>query len=1139
MKRFSQLTRHLPLIYNRILIPVLLILLGFGSLRSQNITQIEYFFNTDPGFGAGTPIPVVIPSPNLSNINHSIGISGLPDGFHKLFIRAKDDNGRWSHAKSQSFLKTTLVVTNPEISAAEYFIDTDPGMGNGVSVPLTPSSHVENLEFSIDISTIPMGIHQLFVRTKDNLGRWSHSYKRAFLKEIVSLPTTLVTAAEYFIDTDPGFGQGTPVPITPGALLETDVNIDITAVPPGFHNLFVRVKDNFGRWSLTTKRAFLNESIVLTTSNVQRIEYFIDTDPGLGQGQAIPVTPGQNLNSVNHIIGLTGITPGFHKLFIRAQDDAGRWSHTQFRNFLKQNIETGSAKITKAEYFVDTDPGFGLATAVEISPDTNDAEASFLVDLTNIPDGFHKLFVRSCDDHGKWSHSKFQAFYKQITEEDTLADLVYAEYFYDTDPGLGNGHSIAFNPVQNIPFLAFQLDLSGIEFGQHFLFVRTLDEEGYWSLTTRDTIFYYLDSLPTAVLNGPPGVCENAVAEFEINLTGTAPWTLIINTGFETDTISGIMASPYILNVTPTGIGTKTAQVLKVQDVYYTGLYTGIPIEYEVHPLPLAASPIVGSTDVCRGSTSVLYHINPVSYATEYEWTVPEGCEYSYYYYYGHYYAWVSFPQGAQSGLISVRAKNACGYGASSSIYVQIHELPLVNAGPDVSIPYGDSVQLNALVAGGGSPYSYYWSPWYYLNNYSISNPKAGPTSDITYTVYVTDSYGCQGNDDVKVDVGPPPGSTINGTITYDNAVSSPMSNVTLYLKQGSTVIDQTYTNYYGNYSFGSVQPGSYSIVATTQKAWGGANATDAMQVLKHFAQVSLLQGLHLTAADLNQDGATNSIDGLLIASRFVGNLNSFVTGDWAFEAVSLDVAPFSIYQKDFKANCYGDVDGSYIPGAKTEAGIEMICEGELITGEFLSSIPVRSQQDVSAAAVSLVINLSNGAVVRDIRMNTLSGNMSWNQNGTELRLAWFDAVSMNLQSGDVLFVMDVETESVRNFSMEALSGTEIAGTDAVALNGLQFSYPKIKTLQRSFALGSNYPNPFNGITTIPYSLPAAGNVTISVFDAMGQLVATPLDCTLKAGDYLLEYNGSGLSQGIYQYTLRLDNGTDVLTTSRKMILNK
>jgi len=1119
---------------------IMLILAGFGNLWSQNITQIEYFFNTDPGFGAGTPIPVVTPSPDLNNINHTIAIWSLSDGFYKLFIRVKDENGRWSHAKERAFLKQTVNFSAVPITYAEYFFDTDPGMGNGTQIPIPVQSIlIDTLSVGIDISGLNDGFHQLFVRVKDKNKRWSHTNKRSFLKETISAPNTQITAAEYFIDTDPGFGQGTPVPVTPGVSLITDVNVDITAVTPGFHNLFVRIKDNFGRWSLTTKRAFLNENIVLATSNVQRIEYFIDSDPGLGLGQAIPVTPGQNLNSVNHIIGLTGITPGFHKLFIRAQDDEGRWSHTQIRNFLKQNVETGDAKITKAEYFIDTDPGFGLATQVEITPDTNDAESSFLVDLTNLSNGFHKLFVRSCDDHGKWSHSKFQAFYKQLVEEDSLADLVYAEYFYDTDPGLGNGLSIAFNPVQNIPFLAFQLDLTGIEFGQHFLFVRTLDEDGLWSLTTRDTIFYYLDSLPTAVLNGPPGVCENGVAEFEVNLTGTAPWTLIINTGFETDTISGIMTTPYIFNVSPTGTGTKTAQVLKVQDVYYTGLYTGIPIEYEVYPLPLAASPILGSTHICRGSTYLHYQIYQVAYATDYEWSFPAGCEYSYYYSWGHYNVWVSFPQGAQSGMISVRGKNACGYGPSSSLYVEIHELPVVNAGPDLAIPYGDSAQLNAVVTGGEAPYSYYWAPWYYLDNYSISNPKAGPPSDITYTVYATDSYGCQGSDDVKIDVGPPPGSTINGTITYDNAIHSPMSNVTVYLKLGNTIVDQTYTNYYGNYSFGSVQPGSYTITATTQKAWGGANATDAMQVLKHFAQVSTLQGLHLLVADLNMDGAINSIDGLLIASRFVGNANSFVTGDWAFEAISLDVAPFSLYQADFMANCYGDVDGSYIPGAKTESGVEMICEGNLIPGDAVSTIPVRIMQNISTDAVSLIMNLSKGVVVNEIRMNTLSGNFSWTQKGTEVRLAWYDTETLHLSTGDILFAMDVETASAGNLRLEAQAGTEFAGTNAIALNGLKLSYPTLSSLLNRFELGANFPNPFSGLTSIPYSIPADGTISLEVYDALGQMVARPVNHHQKAGNYVFELDGNQLNSGIYQYTLIYNNGQDVLTLSKKMISNK
>lgn len=1140
MKKRSQNSRHISGVFSRILLALALILPGFGSLWSQNITRIEYFFDTDPGFGAGTEIPVLTPSPDVNNINHTLSLGSIPDGFHKLFIRAKDENGRWSHAKDKAILKQTVNFSTVPITYAEYFFDTDPGRGSGTPIVLpNPSILIDTLTLGIDISGLQDGFHQLFVRVKDKNKRWSHSPKRTFLKQTIILPVTFVAAAEYFIDTDPGFGLGTPIAITADSLIETDVNIDITSVPSGFHKLFVRVKDNHGRWSHICKRSFLNEHIVLNTPNVQRLEYFIDQDPGFGMGYPIPVTPSQNLTSVNHTIGLSALNNGFHKLFVRAQDADGHWSITQIRSFLKQQMQITDSKLTKAEYFVDTDPGFGMGTPVDISPDTTDADASFMVDLNALNDGFHKLFVRACNEHGKWSHVKFQAFYKKTPVTDSLYNLVYAEYFYDTDPGLGNGHVIPVNPAQNLPFTAFQLDLTGVEFGQHFLFVRTRDAEGIWSLTTRDTIFYYLDSLPTAVLNGPAGVCENALAEFEVNLTGTAPWTLIINNGFEIDTVYNIMASPYIFTVQPDGPGTKTAQVLKVQDVYYTGLYTGIPIEYIVHPLPLAAGPVMGQTDICRGSTSVHYQVYGIAYATDYEWTFPQGCTYGFYYSWGHANVWVNFPEGAQSGTISVRGKNACGYGASSEIYVTIHELPVVNAGPDLAIPYGDTAQLNAQVSGGEPPYTYYWSPWYYLDNYSIINPKAGPPADITYTVYATDNYGCQGSDDVKIDVGPPPGSTINGVITYDNAVASPMSNVVVYLKQGSTVVDQTLTNYYGNYSFGGVQPGTYTITATTQKAWGGANATDAMQILKHFTQLTQLQALRLLVADLNVDEAVNSIDALLIANRFVGNINSFVTGDWAIESTTLDVAPFSVYQADLKAICYGDVDGSYYPGARIEPGVEMIREGSLELTSGIVSLPVTCVQDVSSPAVSLVLQLSSDVRVYDIRMSSPTGNMQWLQKGNEVRIAWYSSDAITLTAGDVLFVMDVDGSNAGNLAIEALEGTEVAGINAMALSGLKLSYPAFMTPQTLLELGNNYPNPFTESTLIPYTIPGDGMVRIQLFDALGRLIAEPVHQAVKAGQYLLELDGKALKPGIYQYTLIYQHAEAIQTLSKKMILNE
>jgi hypothetical protein len=74
-----------------------------------------------------------------------------------------------------------------------------------------------------------------------------------------------------------------------------------------------------------------------------------------------------------------------------------------------------------------------------------------------------------------------------------------------------------------------------------------------------------------------------------VTLTGTGPWTIAFNNGFRVDTITNITVTPHFIPIVPDSSGFFTAQVLMVQDVYYTGLYTGIPIEYQVFPLPVAA----------------------------------------------------------------------------------------------------------------------------------------------------------------------------------------------------------------------------------------------------------------------------------------------------------------------------------------------------------------------------------------------------------------------------------------------------------------------------------------------------------------------------------------------------------------------
>ena len=86
-----------------------------------------------------------------------------------------------------------------------------------------------------------------------------------------------------------------------------------------------------------------------------------------------------------------------------------------------------------------------------------------------------------------------------------------------------------------------------------------------------------------------------------------------------------------------------------------------------------------------------------------------------------------------------------------------------------------------------------------------------------------------------------------------------------------------------------------------------------------------------------------------------------------------------------------------------------------------------------------------------------------------------------------------------------------------------------------SFKLDQNYPNPFNPSTTISYQLPINGQVTLNVYNILGDEVATLVNEDKAAGQYKVEFDASNLSSGIYFY--KLQAGSFVET--KKMILLK
>ncbi len=86
-----------------------------------------------------------------------------------------------------------------------------------------------------------------------------------------------------------------------------------------------------------------------------------------------------------------------------------------------------------------------------------------------------------------------------------------------------------------------------------------------------------------------------------------------------------------------------------------------------------------------------------------------------------------------------------------------------------------------------------------------------------------------------------------------------------------------------------------------------------------------------------------------------------------------------------------------------------------------------------------------------------------------------------------------------------------------------------------TFALSQNYPNPFNPATKIDFALSHPGMTTLTVYNMLGQQVASLVDEELKAGSYSLAFDAANLSSGLYFYTLTSGS----FTATRKMMLMK
>jgi len=839
------------------------------------LTEAEYFLDTDPGVGNGTPFAIT--AGDSISLDTNFPAAGLPLGFHDFFTRVKDEDGKWSIYDGKPFFiyddqYTDLRKTKRKIAVAEYFFDTDPGVGNGTPISFNIYDTVDINRY-IPVVGLDTGYHYVYMRVMGEDLSWSLWDRQLFHVHYVSCtppivdftadtvnvlgdPTTFVnlsdslqTGATYEWDVDnddvidyttanithiyPAYGLYDAkltirnsdscyasfireVAVSP--VIDTSLivvgnlafcygdSVILTAQPGYSYNwnngkasqsiivkeagsYSVRLTNQYGMQAMSrivnvtvfpladvqlslihatggnaNGTAILNvtggsgnytfnwsSGGILSIENnlaegdynvvvndgycpvgkdyhiynnpvysgdVIAAEYFFDSDPGAGNATSLNIAGGDSVYFATYI-PTSGLGVGYHNLNIRTRNDNNEWSIFYSEPiYIYDTVlypQITQPPLVTAEYFFDDDPGPGNGIAVTITKGDS-IDESIPVNTFGLDLGFHIVGFRVMDSLSKWGINRHDDFYIYDSAFSPVSvqsyKIIAAEYFYDIDPGVGNGIPITFTPTADSIGLERYFSVAGLEPGSHRLFVRAKDEDGKWGIykdqqfivqavsCTPPVVDFYSD-----VVN--PGNVTTFTNLSDSTFAGTTYEWDIFNDGsvdFTTENMSYNFGGSGIYDVKLTVKNTDTCQASIIKQVI-------------VGPIPNPVVSIQGSTEICTGDSAIL----TASAGLNYEWwpggestqsiTVKNS---------GTYYVWVTTAAGIEL--------------KSADHVITQHEIPEFILLATHSTGGNSNGSAYMEVSGGSGSYSYLWSTGgtdYFANGLASGN----------YTVQADDGH--------------------------------------------------------------------------------------------------------------------------------------------------------------------------------------------------------------------------------------------------------------------------------------------------------------------------------------------------------------------------------------------------------------
>jgi len=280
---------------------------------------------------------------------------------------------------------------------------------------------------------------------------------------------------------------------------------------------------------------------------------------------------------------------------------------------------------------------------------------------------------------------------------------------------------------------------------------------------------------------------------------------------------------------------------------------------------------------------------------------------------------------------------------------------------------------------------------------------------------------------------------------------------------------------------------------------------------------------------DLNVNGIANEIaDAVIYANYFVDGLSAFgnhTEASIAASDINADGMPLTLGDLVFLIRIITG-DASPIPG-KNGGSVDLVPSGASITYE--------ASEDVGAMLLTLGVKTAVDPVLGD---GADMMDLGFSRNNNTMRMLIYKIGTNTIKSG-VHTLVTIPGDTISILTAEAVDyfGNQM---DATISSPLDVTHAGGSGIPKTYALNQNHPNPFNPSTEIAFDIPRQSDVTLDVFNIMGQKVISLIDRPMAPGSYRATWNGSDASgqkvtSGMYFYRLRAGE----FVSTKKMVLLK